>query len=295
MPEQTQSILIATLGGQPQVITFALDALLDRGEPIHEVYVLSLNGNRERTRQAWQRLQQEFIDDYYRGRRCRLRRVPITHGGIELDDIRSEADVNTVFTAIRDLIVSLKNQGRRLHLCLSGGRRMVAMLAISVAILFCDHHDQIWHMYTPEDTLERVKDGVIMHLTPADGFRLLRVPITPWGAYLPALRSLADPATIRQRLPGLIASDELRCRQVWERLSARQREVLSAFACGLRPDQVAERFCISLSTVNTHKTAILKECRLVWELDETAPIDYRFLREHFAAFVEQVYPANPSL
>ncbi len=288
MTDYTESTVIATLGGQPQVITFALDALFDRGEQIRELYVLSLNRDRERTRQAWQRLQREFVDDYYGGRRCRLQRIIVTRDGNELDDIRTDADVNAAFRAIRDLVVSLKNEGRRLHLCLSGGRRIMAMLAVSVAVLFCDHYDQIWHVYTPEATLDRVKGGAHMHLDPANGFRLLRFPIMPWGAYLPALRTFADPAAIRQRMPGIAPDDEPRCRQVWERLSNRQRDVLRAFAMGRRPEQAAEDLCISLSTVNTHKTRILSECRTAWGLSRNEPLDYRFVREHFAVFIEQV-------
>ncbi len=319
MTDYTESTVIATLGGQPQVITFALDALFDRGEQIRELYVLSLNRDRERTRQAWQRLQREFVDDYYGGRRCRLQRIIVTRDGNELDDIRTDADVNAAFRAIRDLVVSLKNEGRRLHLCLSGGRRIMAMLAVSVAVLFCDHYDQIWHVYTPEATLERVKGGAHMHLDPANGFRLLRFPIMPWGAYsaltdedaaalVAYLRSLppvahAVPgpvgpgetakapyltAAIRQRMPGIAPDDEPRCRQVWERLSNRQRDVLRAFAMGRRPEQAAEDLCISLSTVNTHKTRILSECRTAWGLSRNEPLDYRFVREHFAVFIEQV-------
>ena len=33
-------VLVATLGGQPQVITFTLDLLLEEGYPISEVFVL---------------------------------------------------------------------------------------------------------------------------------------------------------------------------------------------------------------------------------------------------------------
>lgn len=282
--------LIATLGGQPQVITFALDALLAQGETISEVYILHLSLANPRTRQAWQRLQAEFVDDYYASRRCRLRHVPITRNGAELDDIRSEADASAAFAVIRDLIVELKTEGRRLHLCISGGRRMLALLVTSVITIFGDFNDRLWHMHTPETTLARVKDGAQMHVTPADGVRLIAVPLNPWGAYFPVLRTLAQPtlANLPEHLRRLTAVDEPRCRQVWEQLSPRERDVLRAFAQGLRPDQVAERLSISLSTVNTHKTKILAECRVAWALPPNEPRDYRFIREHFAAFIEGV-------
>ncbi|WP_322494660.1 helix-turn-helix transcriptional regulator [Chloroflexus sp.] len=89
-------------------------------------------------------------------------------------------------------------------------------------------------------------------------------PANPWGAYFPTLHALAQltPANLPVYLRQFTAVEDPRCRQVWEQLSPRERDVLCAFAQGLRPDQVAERLSISLSTGNTHKTNILAECRI---------------------------------
>jgi CRISPR-associated protein, NE0113 family len=284
--------LVATLGGQPQIVTFALDALLARGEPITDVYLIHLSLASPRTRQALNRLQQEFPNDYYAhtSQRCRLRRAPVGVNGVELTDIRTAADAEVAWQSIRTLIADLKNEGRRLHLCLSGGRRMLALLAMSAAALLCDHQDRIWHMYTPEETLQRVKDGAMMHVNPSDGVQLIQAPIVPWSTYFPALRALAltSMQAVQEQLQRLIAIDEPQCRQVWERLSPRQRDVLRAFAKGMRPDEVANHLNITLNTVNTHKTAILSECRVAWNLPDNAPLDYRFLRERFAGFLERV-------
>ena len=284
--------LVATLGGQPQIVTFALDALLARGEPITDVYLIHLSLASPRTRQALNRLQQEFPNDYYAhtSQRCRLRRAPVGVNGVELTDIRTVADAEAAWQSIRTLIADLKSEGRRLHLCLSGGRRMLALLAMSAAALLCDHQDRIWHMYTPEETLQRVKDGAMMHVNPSDGVQLIQAPIVPWSTYFPALRALAltSMQAVQEQLQRLIAIDEPQCRQVWERLSPRQRDVLRAFAKGMRPDEVANHLNITLNTVNTHKTAILSECRVAWNLPDNAPLDYRFLRERFAGFLERV-------
>ena len=284
--------LVATLGGQPQIVTFALDALLARGEPITDVYLIHLSLTNPRTRQALNRLQQEFPNDYYAhtNRRCRLRRAPVSVNGVELTDIRTAADAEAAWQSIRTLIADLKSEGRRLHLCLSGGRRMLALLAMSAAALLCDHQDRIWHMHTPEETLQRVKDGAMMHVAPSDGVQLIQAPIMPWGAYFPALRALAltSMQAVQEQLRRVAAIDEPQCRQVWERLSPRQRDVLRTFARGMRPDEVATHLNITLNTVNTHKTAILSECRVAWNLPDDAPLDYRFLRERFAGFLERV-------
>ncbi|MDW8147548.1 MAG: CRISPR-associated ring nuclease [Roseiflexaceae bacterium] len=281
--------LVATLGGQPQIVTFALDALLAQGETITDVYLVHLSLDNPRTRQALHCLQQEFLNDMYAGRRCRLRRVPLRANGVELTDIRTAADAEATWQCIRDLIADLKRDGRRLHLCLSGGRRLMALLAMSAAALLCDHQDRIWHMYTPEATLQRVKDGAQMHVTPAEGVQLIQAPLAPWGAYFPALRLLAQTPmhAVQEQLRRFATVDDPRCRQVWERLSPRQRDVLRAFARGLRPDQVADALSISLSTVNSHKTVILAECRVAWESSDDEPLDYRFIRERFAAFIER--------
>ncbi|WP_299758165.1 CRISPR-associated ring nuclease [uncultured Chloroflexus sp.] len=288
--DDTYAALVATLGGQPQIVTFALDALLAQGEPISDVYLVHLSLANPRTQQALHLLQQEFLNDMYAGRRCRLRRAPIRANGVELTDIRTAADAEATWQCMRDLIADLKREGRRLHLCLSGGRRMIALLAMSAAALLCDHQDRIWHMHTPETTLQRVKDGAQMHVTPADGVQLIQAPLAPGGAYFPVLRSLAQMPihAVQEQVRRVAAVDDPRCRQVWERLSPRQRDVLRAFARGSRPDQVADALSISLSTVNTHKTAILAECRAAWELADDEPRDYRFIREHFAAFIERV-------
>jgi Response regulator containing a CheY-like receiver domain and an HTH DNA-binding domain len=120
--------------------------------------------------------------------------------------------------------------------------------------------------------------------------QLIQAPIVPWSTYFPALRALAltSMQAVQEQLQRLIAIDEPQCRQVWERLSPRQRDVLRAFAKGMRPDEVANHLNITLNTVNTHKTAILSECRVAWNLPDNAPLDYRFLRERFAGFLERV-------
>ena len=281
---------VATIGGPPQVVPFALDAPLAPGGGAAEVYLVHLTLDDPRTRQAVSRLQQEFVDDRYAGRRCRLRRVPILLGGAPLADIRSESGAEATWQTVRTLLADLKAEGRRLHLCLSGGRRMMALLAMSAAALLCDHQDRIWHMYTPDATRRRAEAGSVMHVTPADGVQLIQTPVVPWGAYFPALRTLAQTSmeAASAQLRQFTATADPACQQVYARLSPRQRAVLHAFAAGQRPDEVAASLHITLSTVNTHKTVILAECRAAWGVPEDAALDYRFLPERFASFVARL-------
>ncbi|HEY65171.1 MAG TPA: histidine kinase [Caldilineae bacterium] len=283
----TESTLVATVGGQPQVVTFALDALLARGELIREVIILHLSADDPRLRRALFRLSAEFAGDQYAGRPCRYRAVPIRMQNRRLEDIRSEADADAAWRAIHDLIAGLKSMSDRpIHLCIAGGRRILALVALSAAMVHFGHQDQVWHIYTPPAFLERARDGAIMHARPEDGVRLVRVPMLPWGAQFPVLRELAQmrPGQLGELMAGL-AEDRPRCERVWRELTERERDVLRAFAEGLSPQEVAERLVISLSTVNTHKTRILAVCREVWGLEPEVRLSYHFLREHFRHFM----------
>jgi len=280
------------MAGGPQVVTFALDELRQRGEDIGEVIVVHLSPQANQlTGQALVRLAAEFPDDHYAGQPCRLRFFPIRSDGGRLDDIHDDTAVNVAWSGVYELIASLKTQGRRLHVCIAGGRRMLALLAMSAAMLHFDHNDRLWHMYTPTEFLERARDGAIMHARPEDGVRLLHVPFVPWGAYLPALRALAQASptdVVAAQTRWLDSAERARCRAVTERLTPRQLDVLRAFADGQNPQEVAETLCVTVKTVHAHKTVILSECRNGWELTEDARLDYHFLREKFRRYFQAV-------
>jgi CRISPR-associated protein Csx14 len=287
--DQTQGcMMIATLGGQPQLITFALDELLTRGENIREVIVPYLSAEGSRVNRALDRLSAEFVNDYYlhAGHPCRLRPLPIRDELTRLPDIQTEADANATWEMLRDLIITLKNERHQLHVCVSGGRRVMALVLVSAALLHFNYQDKMWHIYTPDAFLEQAQEGAIMHARPEDGVRLIQVPLVPLGTQFPILRQLAQaehttwlqPVTLKKIEPE-------QCQAVWAELSSRQREVLRLLARGHTPQEVADVLSISIKTLDTHKTAILAECRIAWDLPDDHWLDYHFLRDNFGPFL----------
>lgn len=279
--------MIATMGGQPQVVTFALDFLLARQFTISELLVLHLTEPAARVQAALDKLAIEFRDGFYQGKRLRYRPYPV---GLArpLPDIYDESDADAAWEAVHDLIARLKAERHTLHVCISGGRRILGLLTMSAAMLHFGHQDTLWHMYTPNDIRLQAQAGVIMHLPAGSGFRLIRVPMMPWGTYFPALRELSQPIRPGDVLASaravMDAAEEKRCRSVIKRLTDRQLDVLRAFAQGLSPQRVAAQLHISIRTVDSHKTVILAECRNAWELPPDARLDYRFLAEKFEMF-----------
>ncbi len=283
----SESTLVATLGGQPQVVTFTLDVLLAQGEMVREVVVLHLAATNPRYGRSLARVAAWFPNDRYEGRPIRFRPVLVRRGPERLADIRNEVEAEAAWNAIYELIAGLKRQGRRLHLCIAGGRRLLGLLAMSAALLHFGHRDRLWHLYTPGELLERARDGAIMHARPEDGVRLIPIPLVPWGAYFPALRALAQTTpeqAIAVQTRWLNQAERVCCRAVVERLTPRRLDVLRAFAAGQRPQEVAESLCITLKTVDSHKTVVLDECRNAWGVPEDTQLDYHFLREKFWLF-----------
>lgn len=293
MRQPEAATMVATVGGQPQVVTFALDAFLAQGLAVRELILLYLAPQQPRLQNALYKLNSEVGQGYYAGHPLTYRPVPIHVGATPLPDIQNEADANATWETVHRLIAELKAERRTLHICISGGRRLLGLLVMSAAMLHFGHQDQLWHMYTPDDLRQAAAEGAIMHLPPGEnGFRLIRVPMMPWGSYFPALRQLAQPASTEDvlgRPRQLLDEMEIRrCQQVVARLTERQVEVLQAFAAGLLPQEVAAQLYITIKTVDSHKTVILAECRNAWSLPEDAWLDYRFLAEKFECFLPNI-------
>lgn len=276
---------IATLGGQPQVVTLALDALLAQNIVFDEIIVLYLSSENKRVAHSLQKLAQEFVNGRYQTIPIRYRPLGIGHPTTR--DIHDIADANIVWDFVNQLLASLKAQQKTLHIGISGGRRILGMLTMSAAMLHFGQQDTLWHMYTPDQWQQRMNEGAIMHLPPDSGFQLIRVPMLPWGSYFPALRQLSqllpssDDVLARHRAV-LDQGEQTRCQQVLADLTDRQQEVVMAFAQGLNPQQAAAHLHITLATVNSHKTIILATCRNVWAVSDDVRLDYRFLADKFA-------------
>jgi CRISPR-associated protein Csx14 len=284
-----EATLICTLGGQPQIVTFAMDYLLARAEPVRDVFVLHLSLDNPRYRQALERLRPEFDGDRYQGQPCRFRPVSLRQGTQTLSHIRTETEAEIVRQTTFNLVSELKRSERALHLCIAGGPRMLGLMALSAAQLLCGHQDKVWHMHTAPEFLEQARDGALMHDAGGRQVRLVQVPVVPWGAYLPQVgggASLSD--WLQRQTRWLDQTEHRRCRAVWDGLSDRERQTLRALAGGQTPQEAAEKLSLSVKTISTYTTKIYELCRGAWELPLDARLTYHFLWAKFSAFMAEV-------
>jgi len=278
------STMIATLGGQPQVVTFTLDLLLARGEQIEQVVIVYLASS-PRNYQAARLLAGEFSGDRYRERKIHFRSIPIQLGDKKLEDARTPREVEAVRVTFFQLFTDLKDKRQRIHLSVTGGRRIMAFQALSTAMHHFTTEDRAWHLYTPDEVIARAQGGAILHVPPETDVHLIPVPLVPWGSYMPGLRPLLGASVQEVRAYGL--QDELdrnRCRKVWEALTPRQHEVLCELANSHTREQAADHLAIAVTTIDSHKTEIFRKCQFVWQ-EEAVKIDIQFLRERFRPFL----------
>ena len=289
-PDSTH-VLLATLGGQPQVVTFALDLLLQRNIPIHEVIVIHPTSHPGLQR-AIGCLNAEFVGDRYKASgqtfTIHFRQQVLRSYGTFIDDIIDEQTAEGALNTIDELMRELKQRQFTIHFLMAGGRRLMSFLSFSAALLNFDTTDRLWHIYTPQALQERARGGNIMHAAPEDGVRLIEVPFTRAASSI-LRRLLQDEVpnagtAIRLVNEQAEAQDRERCDQVVNAINPAPLKVLRSFAKGLHPQRVASELDLSLATVSSHTNVLLRECRNVWSLSENERLDYHFLQWKFATY-----------
>lgn len=266
-------------------MTLTLDLLLTRGELIDQVVVLYLASN-ARYQQAFQRLAGEFAGDHYQGRRCRLRAIPIRLANSDLAEVHTSLETDAVWQAFHQLMASLKAEAQQIHLSLTGGPRILSLLAMSTAMLHFTTADRAWHIYTPPEITEQLKTNGALHAAPDAGVHLIEVSLVPWATLFPGLREVLGRSPLQimeERLGWLDEIDRRRCQQVWDGLSLRKRDTLKALCQKDSRELAAEFLGVEVSTIDTHKTDIFRLCRDAWGLEKNP--DLIFLRKHFKPFL----------
>jgi CRISPR-associated protein Csx14 len=281
-------VLLATLGGQPQVVTFTLDLLLLKGFPVSEVAVIHPAITNRRLQHSLTCLQAEFNGATYQGveHKIQFRSQALQLNGQTLDDICDDYHAEGTLDTLHELISRHKRLGHHIHLSVTGGRRLIALLATSVAVFNFDRYDHIWHIDTPEQIKEQVKDGAIMHVPPESGVRLIKGPFVSLGPHIYTPSPFAHAQEVRRKQ--MEAQEYEHCAQVYHDATPAQRKVLQAYSKGLDTKQVADDLHITLATVRSHKKALLQLCRNAWSITEVEALDFHFLQSQFASYFHQL-------
>lgn len=245
-------ILIATLGSEPQVVTLVLDRLLAEGFGVGQVTVVYTTA--EIVQAAMARLAGEFDGAVYPG--IALRAVPVVGPGGAVDDFRTMTDVSALLSTLYREVRDAKRRNWTVHLCVSGGRKVMGIAGMVVAQLLFGPDDRVWHLMSEGWQPGSEKR---MHLRPEDPVWLVPIPVLRWtdsAALLAALGDLDDPVEAIRRQEALARSEAMRRRRefVEHWLTRAEREV-AALACeGLDNAAIAARLHKSERTVANQLT-----------------------------------------
>jgi len=269
-----KSALIATLGTEPQVVFLAYQLLAQREKAIHRVLVFHTRSPQPEIRNAV-RAVREAWQTFAPDSTLELIALP-------LDDLDSEEALRRAYGALREGIFRLKTQGFRLHFCVSGGRKPLALASFLTAQFLFGPEDKLWYLYSPPDV--EALGMAVPTLDPR--VRLIELPVPIWTElplFLTAISQYRDPWTAAEVQRALIRRAE---RRRWEeffhqRLTLAERRVVQALVLhGGSNVELAQKLGKSPRTVGHQLASVYRKLRS--ELGEKVPIDRATVASLFA-------------
>ena len=261
------SILIATLGSKPQIISLTLDCLSQSGECPLSLLVVHTDQARLETSQALQALRSD-LQLHYPG--LFLRSLELAQNGRPLPDVTRPDEVEIAFQSLYAEVRSAKLADQRVHLQIAGGRRTLSVFGMAVAQMLFDDQDRLWHLASQPG----LETSGRLHAAAGEWARLIPIPVIAWGRLSPvfdALRRVDNPLIAADKLQGL------RLREQWDaariftltRLSPAELSVVELLARdGLGQTEIATRLSISPRTVEQHLRAAYRKSAEHWDLED---------------------------
>lgn len=266
-----QTVFIATLGIEPQVVTIALDELCARHPDLvfEEAVVIHTDPLQQGIGEALRRLDAEMKSGYYGQRVRKYRKVPIEYDGRPVQDIYSQAEAGAVFTTIYREIAQHKRLGRVVHFNAAGGRKGMTVYGMASAQILFDADDRLWLLFSSPEFMSLRPSP--LHCTRPTDAQLIEIPVLRWSNTPPAMTALViydDPmqAVRQQRL--LIGEEE----------RGRKARFLSDY---LQPDEARLAIALVTNPLLTNDQVAMKLALDPKAAAKKRTIIYRKLREYF--------------
>jgi CRISPR-associated protein Csx14 len=266
------------------VVTLALQALTDRGETVHEVVVLHTAPREPRIGTAIARLDAAFAGDprlaAWRGR---YRRITVEGQAGPVADMLEEEDFGAVLAALYRLVRDRKQAAYRVHLNVSGGRKLMSLCAMTVAQLLFDEGDRLWYLQSAADL---VTSRELFAAHPGQ-VNLVPIPLLRWSPAPPILTDLAladDPvaAITWQQEQQRIAKQ----RFLSEQLTPAEREVAKlAVRTGATDLELAHLLNKSPRTISHQLATVYDKLRVFLGVRDDVRVDRHTLIAEFAGAI----------
>ncbi|MGB9791022.1 MAG: CRISPR-associated protein Csx14 [Thermacetogeniaceae bacterium] len=285
MAGDEREILIATLGVEPQVVTITHDQLLSRGCKIREVVVVyTYSPGIEKSLEV---LEEEYAKGFYPD--AVLRKAPVVSEKGPVVDFFSEEDLKALLRTLYREVRRGRQKGFTVHLCISGGRKVMGIIGMVVSQLLFGPRDCLWHLVT-----EGWRPGSErrLHLLPSDKVWLVSVPVLRWseaGALLKAVADLDDPAEVVAWYERLSRENKMKRKEEFVRhwLTKAERDVVRLVCKGLDNSAVAKVLCKSEQTVANQLGSVYEKLR-EWLGYPNSHVDRSVLIAEFAPYFDRM-------
>jgi CRISPR-associated Csx14 family protein len=261
------SILIATLGTEPQVVTATLDLLRDRGENISHLQVIHTQSNAPTSIQ----ISINTLQDALRSAGIQFKFIPLASAnGIPLEDVDTPEASAAFFRLLYRLVRQAKEARKRVHLSIAGGRKTMAVFGMVTAQLLFEPDDCLWHLFSAGDFLTSKR----LHPGPDDDVHLVAVPVILWSQVSPVISELHrvdDPFVAIERIRSLQLAEQVEAGRsfVFGSLTPAERRVVEMLVReGLSDQELAQQLNLSPRTVEQHLRSAYAKASDHWELEE---------------------------
>lgn len=265
------SVLVATLGTEPQIVSLAT-ALLLQQEPLAAVVVLHTAAGVPPMKDALPALQAVFgaQPDW----------PPLRLEALPLDDVLTPADLDLFGERLYQVLRGWVTQPARVHLLLAGGRKSMALVGMSVAQLVLGPDDHLWYLHSDEALRQAGR------MLPAvdDQVTLVPIPLPRLAVAPPAFTRALQAPTRADALAALDGQhvDQL-CYFLEHELTPAEREL--ALLVGkelLTAEQMAVRLHKSSKTITNQLNSIYSKLESVFGLTPDVGLKREFLRRELA-------------
>ena len=281
--------MIATLGSEPQVVTAALDLLVRQGEKVRRVCVLHSVAPAGPIAAAVDTLAAAFAAPV---KGARLELAPILDGDCPVADVETPAASAAAFQALYHRVRQAKQAGEKVHLCIAGGRKNLAIYGLVAAQMLFDDQDRLWHLYSAGDFLSSKR----LHPGPGDEVHLLPIPVLLRSYISPALtdlRGVEDAQAAVEHLQRLALEEKLAQARafVLGSLSGAERRVVELLVReGLSDAAIGRRLSLSPRTVEQQLRSAYSRAADHWDL---AAVNRTLLVALLSLYYTLTLPAAP--
>ncbi|MFN4190960.1 MAG: CRISPR-associated protein Csx14 [Pseudothermotoga sp.] len=180
-------VLLATLGTEPQVVTITLDELTKRGYSVDKVVLVFTES--PAVIETVEILKNEFSKQQSQ---IEVVECPVQSNGKAVEDFLTQETLKALMATLYSRIRELKEEKLIIHLLISGGRKIMGIIAMLIAQLLFGEEDHIWYLITEG---WKPGDNRKLHLSEQERAWVVEIPVIHWSEASTLIRTVAQIST----------------------------------------------------------------------------------------------------